>query len=137
MPASWRTDRTRACTNRALCTKPCTIVSVRRPENHRRRRENAPARRSSLAARPRARTSESHMAQIEWLNDSELRIADVSFYCSLDDFSRKTDKDRFVLLKDRSSLEQYASVFAEAPPRTMLEFGIFQGGSSALFSLWF
>jgi len=77
------------------------------------------------------------MAQIEWLNDSELRIADVSFHCSLDDFSRKTDKDRFILLKDRSSLEQYASVFADAPPRTMLEFGIFQGGSSALFSLWF
>lgn len=77
------------------------------------------------------------MEQIRWLNERECTVAGVTFYCSLDDYSRKTDGERFILLKDREVLDNYASVFADAPPKNILEFGIFQGGSPALFSLWF
>lgn len=77
------------------------------------------------------------MAQITWLNDRECTVGGVRFYCSLDDYSRQTDSERLILLKDRNVLENYASVFAAAPPKNILEFGIFQGGSPALFSLWF
>jgi hypothetical protein len=45
--------------------------------------------------------------------------------------------ERFVILKGRGMLEEYAAMFAEALPKTILEFGIFQGGSPALYSLWF
>lgn len=77
------------------------------------------------------------MEQIHWLSDREFQVADVTFYCSLDDYSRQTDANRFIILKDRGSLDNYSTVFGEAPPKTILEFGIFQGGSPALFSLWF
>jgi SAM-dependent methyltransferase len=42
-----------------------------------------------------------------------------------------------IILKNREVLETYAEVFANLEPRNILEFGIFQGGSPALFSLWF
>jgi len=77
------------------------------------------------------------MKTIDWLNEREFTIDGVKFYCALDDYSQRTNAARVVILKDRGSLEAYASVFADAPPRTMLEFGIFQGGSPTLFSLWF
>jgi Methyltransferase domain len=77
------------------------------------------------------------MKQIEWLSDREFSVDGVRFLCALDDYSLKTNDDRLVILKDRESLESYAAVFSGTHPRTMLEFGIFQGGSPALFSLWF
>jgi hypothetical protein len=71
------------------------------------------------------------------LSDKEFSVDGVRFLCALDDYSLKTNDDRLVILKDRESLESYAAVFSGTHPRTMLEFGIFQGGSPALFSLWF
>jgi hypothetical protein len=76
--------------------------------------------------------------QLEWKNDREFTLDGVEFMCSPDDFSRRTDGNRLVLLKDRATLDNYAEAFAGAPlPRNVLEFGIFQGGSPALFTLWF
>lgn len=77
------------------------------------------------------------MEHIRWLSDRECTVGGVTFYCSLDDFSRKSDAERLILLKDREVLENYATIFENAPPKNILEFGIFQGGSLALFSLWF
>lgn len=80
---------------------------------------------------------QSSMSEIHWLNEREFVIGDVKFYCSLDDYSLKTDAERFVILKNREVIGNYATVFADAAPKNILEFGIFQGGSPALFSLWF
>jgi SAM-dependent methyltransferase len=77
------------------------------------------------------------MKALEWRSERELVIDGVHFDCAIDDFSRKTSRDRLVLLKNRGVLDFYAQMFAEDPPRNMLEFGIFQGGSPALYSLWF
>jgi hypothetical protein len=77
------------------------------------------------------------MRPINWKNEREFNVEGVNFYCAFDDFSLQTNAERFVLLKARSVLDQYQQVFANACPHRMLEFGIFQGGSPALFSLWF
>lgn len=77
------------------------------------------------------------MQKIRWLNEREFVLGDIRFYCALDDYSLKTDAERFILLKNREVLKNYATVFADAVPQNMLEFGIFQGGSPALFSSWF
>jgi hypothetical protein len=77
------------------------------------------------------------MKELCWLNDHEFTIGDLRFLCTLDDYSAKTDERRFILLKARSLLDNYARLLADLAPRTMLEFGIFQGGSPALFSHWF
>jgi SAM-dependent methyltransferase len=77
------------------------------------------------------------MKTLEWRSERELVIDGVHFDCSIDDYAQKTSLDRLVLLKNRGVLDLYAQVFADDRPRNMLEFGIFQGGSPALYSLWF
>lgn len=74
---------------------------------------------------------------IEWAGEREFSVGGIKFLCALDDYSLQTDSERFVILKDRSVLNNYSLVFSDNQPKTMLEFGIFQGGSPALFSLWF
>jgi hypothetical protein len=75
------------------------------------------------------------MNEIEWLGDKLFRVDGVEFLCTSDDYSLKTTDQRIVILKDRVVLDNYDTVFSGLRPRTMLEFGIFQGGSAALFSL--
>jgi cephalosporin hydroxylase len=77
------------------------------------------------------------MKSIQWLSEREFVVEGVTFECTYDDYLRRSTSERFVILKGRGMLEQYAALFAEASPKTMLEFGIFQGGSPALYSLWF
>jgi SAM-dependent methyltransferase len=78
------------------------------------------------------------MKQLIWSSDREFTVDGVRFECApLGDYAGKTNQERFLLLKDRGSLEQYAAVFEKDQPKNILEFGIFQGGSPALFSLWF
>lgn len=78
------------------------------------------------------------MRELEWRSDREFTVGGVNFECApLGDYTGKTTSERFLLLKDRGSIEQYATVFKQEQPKTILEFGIFQGGSPALFSLWF
>lgn len=77
------------------------------------------------------------MKPLRWLSNDEFEVGGVRFRCTLGDYAARTTEDHLVILKTRSCLEQYASVFADLAPRTMFEFGIFQGGSPALFSAWF
>jgi hypothetical protein len=77
------------------------------------------------------------MKQLEWRGEREFSVGGVRFICAFDDYSRKTDRNHFVILKDRAALDGYAAVFSDAQPRNILEFGIFQGGSPVMFSLWF
>lgn len=77
------------------------------------------------------------MNEIEWKSGSEFSVGGVDFLCSIDDFSRKSTADRIVILKARSVIDEYATVLAGAAPKNALEFGIFEGGSPILFTLWF
>lgn len=77
------------------------------------------------------------MKSLNWNSETEFEIEGVNFQCALGNYSQKTTPGKIAILKDRPSLSQYASVFAEEVPKNILEFGIFQGGSPTLFSLWF
>lgn len=77
------------------------------------------------------------MKTLNWLNDREFTLDGIRFYCAVDDFSRRTDAEHVVLLKDRATLANYEVALADLNPRAVLEFGIFQGGSPALFASWF
>jgi SAM-dependent methyltransferase len=76
------------------------------------------------------------MQPIEWLSERDFRVGGVTFHCSLDDYSAKTTEDRIVILKSRGALENYQRVFEGESLHSILEFGVFQGGSPILFSLW-
>lgn len=76
------------------------------------------------------------MKPLRWISENEFLVEDVRFICSPGDYSLKSDESRFVLLKDSEILDKYFEVFSKRPIKTVLEFGIFQGGSSALFTLW-
>jgi hypothetical protein len=77
------------------------------------------------------------MHPIDWSSDTEFAIGDVRFVCGLYDSGLKTDGERIVILKLRESIEAYARMLAPLAPRTVLELGIYQGGSPALFTAWF
>lgn len=77
------------------------------------------------------------MPALEWLNAKQFLIGDVNFQCWSHDYSLKTDENRLVILKTREVLENYATVLSGVPVSKVLEFGIFQGGSPAMFALWF
>jgi cephalosporin hydroxylase len=75
------------------------------------------------------------MKAIEWKNETEFSVDDVKFFCSLDDYTRKTNDDRIIILKDRASLESYREVLENTRVRNVLEFGVLEGGSAVLFTL--
>lgn len=77
------------------------------------------------------------MQQLEWSSETEFSVNGVRFLCAIDNYALKTDEERAVILKTKTDLEHYELVFANKSPRNALEFGIFQGGSPALFALWF
>ena len=76
------------------------------------------------------------MNKLEWHGEKEFSVSGVKFLCESNDYSAKTTDERFILLKDRGTLQTYADAFSSTQPKNVLEFGIFQGGSPALFSLW-
>jgi len=77
------------------------------------------------------------MKPIEWSSDTEFAIGDVRFVCGLYDYELKTDDERIVILKLRENIESYERMLAPLAPRNVLELGIYQGGSPALFTAWF
>lgn len=77
------------------------------------------------------------MKEIVWNNDNEFTMDGVDFYCTMDDYSLKTDDNRVILLKNKAVLDNYLTVFSSNPPKNILEFGIWEGGSPAIFSLMF
>lgn len=50
-------------------------------------------------------------------------------------YTRETDNNRIIILKDRGSLESYFQVLRNTRVRNLLEFGILEGGSAVLFTL--
>jgi cephalosporin hydroxylase len=73
---------------------------------------------------------------IHWKTDTEFDLEGVDFKCVLTDYgAHKTDADCVVLIKGRNAIERYQEILQDSPPSTVLEFGIFEGGSAVLLSL--
>src|SRR5262245_36292914 len=90
-------------------------------------------RSQSAEARGAEPVRRTQMNKIEWYGEKEFSVDGVRFLCAVDDHSSKTNDERVIILKDRTVLENYADVFLSTQPKTVLEFGIFQGGSPTLF----
>ena len=70
------------------------------------------------------------MATIVWQDDDEFTVDDVVYRSMVG----RTDSDQMVVLKPRSAVEAYVELIDQAQPRTILELGIYNGGSAALFA---
>jgi len=68
---------------------------------------------------------------VEWLSDQDLVIGDSRFRC----FAGGRAEDQIGIMKPRRAVEAYAQLLAEERPRSILELGIYGGGSVALFAL--
>lgn len=78
-------------------------------------------------------------AGLVWADDITLTAPGTSFATVFDERSQelRSRPDRFVLMKSREMIEWYADRFVGVPPATVLEAGIFKGGSVAFFEeLW-
>lgn len=68
-----------------------------------------------------------------WNDDgTELRVGDVTYLCRSLPRPIVSTGDRFQLLKARAQVEHYVELLTSRQPRTMIELGVFHGGSAAL-----
>lgn len=77
------------------------------------------------------------MNKIEWNGESEFSLCGVNFCCAETDYSLKTNDERVILLKHPRNIETLITYFSDKEPKTILEFGIFEGGSPAFYSTLF
>jgi len=75
---------------------------------------------------------------IDWKTDTEFMLEGVNFKCVLANYNEfKTTRDQVVLIKGKGAIDLYQMILQDAPPRNVLEFGVFEGGSPVLLSLLF
>jgi predicted O-methyltransferase YrrM len=67
---------------------------------------------------------------IQWAGDDEFTLDGVTYRCMTD----RSHPDQQVILKPRGAIEHYVELIAELRPRRIMELGIYNGGSAALFA---
>jgi hypothetical protein len=78
------------------------------------------------------------MDALNWLNEEEFELGGVFFRTAMtpDQYhSIKSEPNRFLLVKNRQMIDKELALFRRRPVSTMLDIGIWQGGSVALFDL--
>lgn len=75
--------------------------------------------------------------EVTWLSEREARVGDVPMRCIDRDYHlHKTSADEIIVLKTKSHFEAYRALAGSAPS-SVLELGIFEGGSALAFAgLW-
>jgi Methyltransferase domain len=74
------------------------------------------------------------MSALSWSDDRTFRLDDVEFVCRPFGNRVPSTSDRFCILKPRWSVLLYEEVLVELAPRNVVEVGIYDGGSTALFA---
>nr|WP_294500888.1 class I SAM-dependent methyltransferase [uncultured Rhodopila sp.] len=70
-----------------------------------------------------------------WVTDDECTLDGVRFVVGKADFDNlKTTADRVWVLKGKPFFDRYAAVFGDLNPETVLEVGVFEGGSALLLA---
>jgi len=78
------------------------------------------------------------MNMINWKSETDFLLKGVKFKCVLSNFEKyATTVDEIIIVKDRPAIEIYQALFERTPPKQVLEFGTYQGGSPALLTLLF
>lgn len=72
--------------------------------------------------------------ELHWHDETEFSIGEVSYSCRprFDTFPSKPD--RFCVRKPREVLERYERLLRELRPRTLVEVGVYEGGSAAMMA---
>lgn len=71
---------------------------------------------------------------ILWTSDTTFELAGTAYLCDLYGVHRANEPTRFCLAKPRPIVERYAALLAEMAPQTIVEVGILEGASTALFA---
>lgn len=80
--------------------------------------------------------SSAGQAVIEWAeNNWQFKVGAADFWTPLEAGASRNDADGMQVFKTRALIEQYMAVFAEDQPKTVMELGIHQGGSTALLGM--
>jgi predicted O-methyltransferase YrrM len=69
-------------------------------------------------------------ARVRWKGDHEFTVGDVSYRSA----GQPTAPDQLAVLKPRSQVEFYEALIRDAGPRSIVELGIYAGGSTALLA---
>jgi hypothetical protein len=74
------------------------------------------------------------VSALTWSDDRTFRLDDVEYVCRPFGNRVPSTSDRFCILKPRWSVELYEQVLTQLTPRNVVEIGIYDGGSTALFA---
>jgi predicted O-methyltransferase YrrM len=77
---------------------------------------------------------------LEWLSKNSFRLGDYDFYVphSINDFlanNAKIEQDKFYVAKSQEIIQRYLMMIKERKPQTIVELGVFRGGSVAFLQL--
>ena len=75
----------------------------------------------------------SEPAEMHWIDESTFTVRDTTFVANPTDRFTPT-ADRFSVVKPPGLVRQYAGVIQDLQPKTIVELGIFSGGSTALLN---
>lgn len=75
----------------------------------------------------------SEPAEMHWIDESTFTVRDTTFVANPTDRFTPT-ADRFSVVKPPGLVRQYAGVIQDLKPKTIVELGIFSGGSTALLN---
>ena len=73
-------------------------------------------------------------SELTWSDDRTFRFDDAEYLCRPFGNRVPSTSDRFCILKPRWSVELYEKMLTELAPRNVVEVGIYDGGSTALFA---
>jgi cephalosporin hydroxylase len=74
------------------------------------------------------------MSTLHWLDELTFELDRVTFH-TMSYKGSGSSNDYFVLAKPRHAIERYQALMSGLRPKRIIELGIFQGGSAALFAL--
>jgi predicted O-methyltransferase YrrM len=74
------------------------------------------------------------MSSLHWLDERTFELDGIRFHTMIGEGSGWSN-DHFVLAKKRHMIERYQALMSGLGPKRIIELGIFQGGSAALFAL--
>jgi hypothetical protein len=74
------------------------------------------------------------MSRLTWTDDRTFRLDDAEYVCRPFGNRVASTRDRFCILKPKWSVLSYEQLLADLTPENIVEVGIYDGGSTALFA---
>ena len=74
------------------------------------------------------------LSALTWSDDRTFRLDDVEYVCRPFGNRVPSSPDRFCILKPSWSVQLYEEMLTDLAPRNIVEIGIYDGGSTALFA---